>query len=51
MKPKCTTCKKVHNPKRKNGNYGWHINKFGYIEKCSYQVLEMRIVSRKIRIK
>lgn len=51
LKPKCVICKKKHNPKSKNGNYGWHINNEGNVEKCAFQILPMQIISKSMRAK
>jgi hypothetical protein len=47
---KCVICKRIYNPKRKSGNYGWHINKKGEFEKCAYQNMPMQVMTeRRVR--
>lgn len=46
---KCTICKKNLNTKKEN--YGWHINKEGHIEKCSFQNMSMQYITKPIKIK
>lgn len=48
MKPKCVICKKLHNPKSKSGNYGWHYTKEGNVEKCAYSILPMQMMTNNI---
>lgn len=50
VKMRCTICKKIYNPKAKNGNFGWHIDKQGHLVQCSFQNMPMQVLSKPLQL-
>jgi len=46
---KCVYCKKVLDTTK--ANFGWHIGKKGWIEKCYFQNMPMQYLSKRFTTK